>query len=212
MSARASRGLPVYTRVYSDAMTAEIEPRYRRRPAALLEVDRRIDALDLEPVVYKLMHPDPREDRLSLDQADRAVELYRCFLKLCALFPATPIVPTRVIDQVWHAHMLDTAKYRTDCQVVFGRFLDHFPYAGLRGEADRLAWLEDFARTRTLFRDFFGVEIGGEAAASVCRSHGDGTDCCVGCVTSAGDQTRPRPTRPGDAWPGRREAGVGHVG
>lgn len=175
-------------------------------------MDRRIDALDLEPVVYKLVHPDPAESGLSLTEADQGIELYRCFLKLCALFPGTPIVPTLVIDRVWHAHMLDTAKYRADCQAVFGRFLDHFPYAGLRGEADHLAWLEDFARTRTMFRDCFGIEIGGEASASVCRSHGDGTDCCVGCVTSAGDQTRPRLVRDRDGLPRRSVAGGGNVG
>lgn len=202
----------MYTRVYSEAVIAKIEPRHRPRPAALLDVDRRIDALDLEPVVYKLVHPDPGEDGLRLDQADQGVGLYRCFLKLCALFPGTPIVPTQVIDRVWHAHMLDTAKYRIDCQVIFGRFLDHFPYAGLRGEADKLAWLEDFARTRTLFRDCFGVEIDGEAAASVCRSHGNGSDCCVGCVTSTVDQTRPRPARTSDTRHERRAAGGGHAG
>ncbi len=129
----------MYTRVYSVNMVEEPEPRYASRPAALREVDRRIDALDLEPVVYKLVRPDPGEEGLSLDQADQGIELYRCFLKLCAQFPRTPIVPTRVIDRIWHAHMLDTAKYRADCQVVFGRFLDHFPYAGLRGEPDKLA-------------------------------------------------------------------------
>ena len=35
----------------------------------------KVDALDLEPVVYKLMHPDAGEDALSLDQADDDVEI-----------------------------------------------------------------------------------------------------------------------------------------
>jgi hypothetical protein len=155
----------------------------------------RIDALDLEPVVYKLMHPDAGEDALSLAQADNDVALYRCFLKLCEAYPGSSVVPTRAIDRVWHAHMLDTAKYRADCDLIFGRFLDHFPYAGMRGEADRAAWLIDFARTRTLFAEHFGVEIGAEAAVSACRCHDDGSDCCVGCVASAGPAARPRPER-----------------
>src|ERR1700683_325944 len=116
----------------------------------------RVDQVDLEPIVFKLMSPDPGERPLSLAEADRAVGLYRCFLKLCVLFPGTSIVPSQLIDRVWHAHMLDTAKSRADCQLMFGQFLDHFPYAGLRGEGDRLAWLADFARTRTLFRQYFG--------------------------------------------------------
>ena len=33
----------------------------------------RIDALDLEPIVYKLIHPEPGETALSLPEADRDV-------------------------------------------------------------------------------------------------------------------------------------------
>jgi len=156
---------------------------------------RRIDALDLEPIVFKLMHPEPGETALSLARADQDVALYRCFLKLCVLHPDTTIVPTRQLDHVWHTHMLDTAKYRADCDQVFGFFLDHFPYFGFRGEADRRAWQEDFAHTRHLFRQHFGVEIGDQPAASACRNHGDGSECCVGCIRPSGTGARPRPDR-----------------
>src|SRR6266702_5226608 len=135
---------------------------------------RRVAALDLEPIVYKLMHPEPGETGLTLASADQDVSLYRCFLKLSVLHPDATIVPTRQLDHVWHTHMLDTAKYRADCDHVYGRFMDHFPYAGLRGEADRRAWRDDFATTRRLFRDHFGVDIGTEPAASACRAHVDG--------------------------------------
>jgi hypothetical protein len=48
---------------------------------------RRVDALDLEPIVYKLLHPQPGETRMSLADADQDVALYRCFLKRCVLCP-----------------------------------------------------------------------------------------------------------------------------
>jgi hypothetical protein len=156
---------------------------------------RRADALDLEPVVFKLMHPEPGEAALSLAAADQAAGLYRCFLKLCVLHPGTTIVPTRQLDHVWHTHLLDTAKYRADCGQVLGFFLDHFPYFGCRGEADRRAWQDDFAHTRDLFWQHFGVDIGSQPAASACRNHGGGSDCCVGCITSPQSCTRPRPDR-----------------
>jgi hypothetical protein len=156
---------------------------------------RRVDVLDLEPIVYKLTHPEPGETCLTLARADADVALYRCFLKLCVLYPGTVIVPTRQLDHVWHTHMLDTAKYRADCDCVFGCFMDHFPYAGLRGEDDRCDWRESFAQTRRLFREHFGVEIGSQAAASACRNHGDGSDCCVGCVKPSAPGNRPRPQR-----------------
>ena len=30
-------------------------------------------------------------------------------------------------DKIWHAHIVNTVQYRTDCKRVFGRFLDHTP-------------------------------------------------------------------------------------
>jgi hypothetical protein len=155
----------------------------------------RVDELDLDPVVYLLMHGEPGQGGLTSAEADRAVVLYRCFLKLCVLYPGQAIVPTRQIDQAWHAHLLDTAKYRADCNRVLGRFMDHFPYAGLCGEDDQQAWREDFARTRALLRDHFGLDVGGQPAASVCSNHGNGADCCTGCSRPPTGQARPRPVR-----------------
>jgi len=155
----------------------------------------RIDALDLEPIVYKLMHPEPGETRMTLARADQDIALYRCFLKLCVLHPATTIVPTRQLDHVWHTHMLDTAKYRADCDWVFGFFLDHFPYFGFRGEEDRRAWRDDFAHTHRLFEEHFNVDVGSQPAASACSNHGDGSGCCVGCIKPPAADARPRPHR-----------------
>jgi hypothetical protein len=141
------------------------------------------------------MHPEPGEPGLSLARADQHVALYRCFLKLCVLHPGITLVPTRQLDHVWHTHLLDTAKYRADCDHAFGRFMDHFPYFGFRGKDDRRAWRDDFARTRRLFTEHFGVEIGTQPAASACANHGDGSACCVGCVKPPADDARPRPDR-----------------
>ncbi len=144
------------------------------------------------------MHPEPGETGLTLADADQAVGLYRCFSKLCVHRHDASLVPTRLIDRVWHAHLLDTAKYRADCQQVFGRVLDHFPYAGLLGEADEAAWLRDFARTRQLFLEHFGVDLAGEPTASVCHVHDDGSDCCVPAASITTDplaDARPRPIR-----------------
>lgn len=155
----------------------------------------RIDALDLEPVVYKLMHPEPGADALSLAQADRDVAMYRYFWKLCLLEPGATLVPSRELDNVWHTHMLDTAKYRADCDWVFGSFLDHFPYFGFRGVDDRLAWQQGFVSTRQLFRDHFGIDIVGQPAASACSAHGGVADCCIGCTKPPPSEVRPRPDR-----------------
>lgn len=60
------------------------------------EMVRRVDSLDLEPVVFKLVHPEPGDTGLSVAGADQAVALYRGFLKLCALYPGVTLVPTRM--------------------------------------------------------------------------------------------------------------------
>ena len=92
--------------------------------------------------------------------------------------------------------MLDTAKYRADCDWVFGFFLDHFPYFGFRGEEDRRAWRDDFAHTRRLFEEHFNVDVGSQPAASACSNHGDGSGCCVGCIKPPPlAHARPRPDR-----------------
>ncbi len=166
----------------------------------------RIDALDLEPIVFKMMSPHPGVTGLSLAEADQRIAGYRCFLKLCAWYPGEPIVPATDIDDAWHAHILDTGKYAADCQVVFGAFMGHFPYLGLRGEADVLAWNAAYARTRELFRRHFGAGLPAGAAAGAC-GNGGGSTCQVGgsicssavpcdrSMTDTADLVRPRPDR-----------------
>ncbi|NJN86389.1 MAG: hypothetical protein HC881_08865 [Leptolyngbyaceae cyanobacterium SL_7_1] len=70
------------------------------------------------------------------------------------------LVPPDDIDQVWHYHILDTQKYATDCQHLFGYFIHHFPYLGTRGEYDRQDWYCAYTLTQLLFRQQFGVELG----------------------------------------------------
>jgi hypothetical protein len=164
-----------------------------------------INTLDLEPIVFKLTVSEKNEPaKMTLDEADRNVALYRQFLILNLLYPNRSIVPTSGIDEVWHTHILDTAKYRDDCDRIFGRFLDHFPYLGLRGEDDERNWLEAFAETCRLYEQHFGVKLTGSGAydsAACGNSCGgslcDGGACDSGACDSSGfmGRERPRPIR-----------------
>jgi hypothetical protein len=51
---------------------------------------------------------------------------------------------------------LDTQKYAEECSTVFGEFLHHFPYFGLRGEEDQRALRTAYESTLELMRDEFG--------------------------------------------------------
>jgi len=111
----------------------------------------RLWTVDLDPITVKVMY----EEGWSLEQALHAVEEYRRFLFLTVSRPEA-IVPTEFVDAVWHAHILDTAKYRVDCQEAFGFFLDHFPYFGMRGEDDQRTLQKTFEATAGLYERTFG--------------------------------------------------------
>lgn len=124
-----------------------------------------IAALDLDPIKVKLMHVESGEG-WSLDQAN-AVELeYRRFLYLMRKFPDERAAPRSDVDIFWHYHILDTIKYARDCQAVFGYFLHHFPYIGLRGTEDLAAHREVGERMRDLYEETFGEPFMSGALAS----------------------------------------------
>jgi hypothetical protein len=137
-----------------------------------------IDSLDLDPIKFKLMDTHDGEG-WSREKADAVEVEYRRFLLLNRLHSANPqaIVPSRDVDDFWHYHILDTMKYARDCDAVFGRFLHHFPYFGLRGEEDARKLAEATATTRELYRQAFGV-IAPVSDAADCQSAGCGAVVC----------------------------------
>jgi len=67
-------------------------------------------------------------DRTSLDfeKARIAVAEYRRFLHLAATEPGQ-MVPSPLLDAIWHLHLIDTRAYAAFCEAAFGRFLHHSP-------------------------------------------------------------------------------------
>lgn len=94
-----------------------------------------IDALDLEPIKFKLMDAEEGQG-WSREYVETMAVAYKRFLTLLVTHPETQIAPSKDIDKFWHGHILDTMKYAEDCAKVFGHFLHHFPYFGMRGEED----------------------------------------------------------------------------
>lgn len=118
---------------------------------------RAIDDLDLEPIKVKLMHKESGEG-WTLEQANAVEAEYRRFLYLMKIFPTEAVAPLMDVDTFWHYHILDTAKYAQDCDTVFGYFLHHFPYVGLRGSDDLAAHERMGERMRTLYQETFGEQ------------------------------------------------------
>lgn len=97
-------------------------------------------------------------------------DTYMKWLALQACYPDVAFAPNVKLDEYWHTHILDTQKYMEDCQFVFGRYLHHYPYFGLEGDADDLD--TGFNITKKLFKHHFDQELTGVAnpcSSSSCR-------------------------------------------
>jgi len=110
--------------------------------------------LDLEPIKFSLTH---REDgpNWSINKVEGLEVWYRRFLYLSNIYNEKIIVPSKDIDIFWHTHILDTQKYIFDCDNLFGRYIHHFPYFGMRGEEDRNQLKISFKETEDLFLRHF---------------------------------------------------------
>lgn len=114
-----------------------------------------IFGLDLDPIKVKLMHAESGEG-WSREYADAVEFEYRRFLYLMKKFPHEHTAPMFDVDIFWHYHILDTMKYAVDCDAIFGYFLHHFPYVGLRGEEDLAAHHRVGERMGELYEQTFG--------------------------------------------------------
>ncbi len=117
-----------------------------------------IHALDLTPIKFKATR---KEDGYgwSTERANQVEIAYKRYLILHAKYPEMTLAPDQDVDRLWHMHILDTRKYAADCDAVFGRFLHHFPYLGLRGEDDARALEEAFRKQKELYAKEFGEPV-----------------------------------------------------
>jgi hypothetical protein len=117
-----------------------------------------IQALDLDPIKLKLMDAEEGQG-WSRDYADQMEVAYKRFLTLLVKFPDETIAPTKDVDKFWHGHILDTMKYAEDCENLFGYFLHHFPYFGMRGEQDAAELRAASDRMHAIYEREFGEEM-----------------------------------------------------
>jgi hypothetical protein len=133
-------------------------------PAVELALEK-VAMLDFSMVKRKLNE----EKGWTKEFCDDVEDLYRKFLALNIRYAGEKICPTGPVDEFWHAHILDTRAYARDCDALFGEYLHHFPYFGMRGAEDRAALEAAFERSLNLFVTHFGIDpTAGDAQARSC--------------------------------------------
>jgi len=115
-------------------------------------------ALDLTPEKRSLFRHQP-ELFEYIDLIER--ELKR-FLSLPALVPKPrySLAPPVWVDELWHELILNTPKYRSMCDAVYGSYLDHSPNPqGNVAELARTAG-EIAEYSRSLIEEHYGALVG----------------------------------------------------
>jgi hypothetical protein len=152
--------------------------------ASVEEIRREIETIDLSMVKLKLMDEDEGQG-WTQEYVDHVEIRYRRYLIMLRVSPSGDAVPTRDIDLFWHQHILDTRAYANDCQRVFGEFIHHFPYFGMRGEEDAQNLQYSFEETKTRYASLFGedyCEQNGPLEATTChKGPGNCHKCKSGC-------------------------------
>ena len=155
-----------------------------------------INALDLDPIKLKLMDPEEGQG-WSREYVDRVELAYRRFLTLLVKFPEETIAPSKDVDKFWHGHILDTMKYAEDCASVFGYFLHHFPYFGMRGKEDAANLRDASERMHSIYEREFGESM--PANAAWCMAAQKTSAWCMAAQKASAWCMAARPTASG-AW------------
>jgi hypothetical protein len=133
-------------------------------------IDPVVASLDFSKLKWKMTRASG-ESIMSAAEAEFAEEEYRKFLTLKRLYPELEFVPSKLVDEFWHSHILDTRSYHADCERVFGHYLHHYPYFGIHDEKDREDLEETFGETQRIYERHFGPYPEVTLVAARCKDH-----------------------------------------
>ncbi|MCS5709872.1 hypothetical protein [Candidatus Berkiella aquae] len=118
--------------------------------------------IDFSMLIYKITKSDPNIARIwDEESALKVVRYYQNYLWILRRYSRDyPVIPPSTdIDEIWHHHILDTYKYHEDCLAIFGQYLHHYPYFGMRGESDYAELERTFKITQALHMKEFNEPI-----------------------------------------------------
>jgi hypothetical protein len=127
-----------------------------------LEVKAYIEAMDFGLLLDKITRFDVNTGivwpRAAAEQAIRQYKNY-LFLVYKHRRQHDHLPPSIEIDEIWHHHILHTERYHKDCEYIFGMYLHHFPYFGMRGEQDFKNLQSAYEVTKSLYEAEFGEPL-----------------------------------------------------
>ena len=77
-----------------------------------------VESLNFNKLKFKLT--SGKEATMSKKVCEFAEQEYKRFLALKYFYPKETLVPNKLVDEFWHAHILDTRNYHMDCLKIFG--------------------------------------------------------------------------------------------
>lgn len=107
-----------------------------------------LDSLDLTYIIDCMCSANYSLPRWTKQDAEHCCRLYKNFLFLIKSNKDEALVPSRLIDEFWHNHILYTKNYTEDCLHIFGHYLHHEP-ASPNDNPQQL--IEDFTKTKDLY-------------------------------------------------------------
>jgi len=144
-------------------------------PMTALKSIKAIENLNFKLQKSKMQNSEEGEGYTD-EQVNLAEQEYKRFLTLLELYPEHAIVPNKLMDIFWHYHILDTQKYHDDCKRVFGGYLHHYPYFGLRSEQDAIDLEGAFQETLRLYEMTFNEPM-------LKQEKADAAHCKRACVS-----------------------------
>lgn len=113
-------------------------------------------ALDDPEAGIALTHRLTTNRRWTAGYTERALAEYKRFLYL-AVHAGHPVTPSRIVDAVWHEHIVHTRHYsKVMCDTVLGREFHHDPGMGMDSDDERYG--AQYRRTLDSYRAAFGTE------------------------------------------------------
>lgn len=110
-----------------------------------------LDASDADfPFSKKLA----KEENWTLNFTKKAIEEYKKFIYLCCILPHGAS-PSRVVDKVWHMHLIYTQNYWEEfCPEILRRKLHHHPSKGGQQEKSKHQdwFLDTLSQYKTIFQ------------------------------------------------------------